>query len=244
MMGWLPSRSTISPNSDRMNSEIHSEVIIEQVWRCTWRLSSREFGHIHLQGHDCANSTVEIEQIWRYNWMPCSCEFGDTPGGHECASWDMHSDAVIELVWRYAHGGHDRTNLEVVIEWVWRYNWRPWTSEFGDAHGGVLGGGQSGGSSSGGRHDRTWDSMYCLMHNYGNVENWVQHGVPREKRLAGSTSSRSWEDAARHVCSTQGIQVRSICNTQWMLYSVYAALSVNSRSWHGEIERNDFTLCS
>jgi hypothetical protein len=29
-----------------------------------------------------------------------------------------------------------------------------------------------------------------------------------------------------------------------MLYSVYAELSVNSLSWHGEIERNDLTLCS
>jgi len=29
-----------------------------------------------------------------------------------------------------------------------------------------------------------------------------------------------------------------------MLYSVYAVLGVNSLSWHGEIERDDLTLCS
>jgi hypothetical protein len=29
-----------------------------------------------------------------------------------------------------------------------------------------------------------------------------------------------------------------------MLYLVYAVLGVNSGSWHGEIERNDFTSCS
>jgi len=29
-----------------------------------------------------------------------------------------------------------------------------------------------------------------------------------------------------------------------MLYSVYAVLGVNSCSWHREIERDDFTLCS
>ena len=29
-----------------------------------------------------------------------------------------------------------------------------------------------------------------------------------------------------------------------MLYSVYALLGANSRSWHGEIERDDLTLCS
>jgi len=29
-----------------------------------------------------------------------------------------------------------------------------------------------------------------------------------------------------------------------MLHLVYAALSVNSLSWHGEIERDDLTSCS
>ena len=33
-------------------------------------------------------------------------------------------------------------------------------------------------------------------------------------------------------------------NLRCMLYSVYAALSVNSWWWHGEIERDDLTLCS
>jgi len=30
----------------------------------------------------------------------------------------------------------------------------------------------------------------------------------------------------------------------WMLYSMYAVLSVNSRSWHREIQRDDLTLSS
>jgi len=33
-------------------------------------------------------------------------------------------------------------------------------------------------------------------------------------------------------------------NLGWMLYSVYAVLGVNSWSCHGEIERDDLTLCS
>ena len=37
MMGCLPSSATISPHRDRVNSEIHSEAMIEQVCRCTWR---------------------------------------------------------------------------------------------------------------------------------------------------------------------------------------------------------------
>jgi len=36
-MGCLPSSSTISPHHDRVNSEILSEAMIEQVWICTWR---------------------------------------------------------------------------------------------------------------------------------------------------------------------------------------------------------------
>jgi len=38
--------------------------------------------------------------------------------------------------------------------------------------------------------------------------------------------------------------VLGVCCTRCMLYSVYAVLGVNSWSWHGEIERDDLTLCS
>jgi len=44
--------------------------------------------------------------------------------------------------------------------------------------------------------------------------------------------------------------VLGVCCTWWMLYLVYACtrcmhvLGVNSWSWHGEIQRDDLTLCS
>jgi len=38
--------------------------------------------------------------------------------------------------------------------------------------------------------------------------------------------------------------VLGVCCTWCMLYLMYAALSVNSWWWHGEIERDDLTLCS
>jgi len=58
--------------------------------------------------------------------------------------------------------------------------------------------------------------------------------VCREMRdWLGAEGSRSWDDA-----------VLSVCSTQCMQNSVYAVLGVNSSSWHGEIERNDLTLCS
>jgi len=37
---------------------------------------------------------------------------------------------------------------------------------------------------------------------------------------------------------------RETVNLGMMQYSVYAILGANSWSWHGEIERDDFTLCS
>jgi len=47
MMGFLPFSSTDSPHPDRMNSEIHSEAVIERVWRCTWRPQSSMLGDTH-----------------------------------------------------------------------------------------------------------------------------------------------------------------------------------------------------
>ena len=44
-------------------------------------------------------------------------------------SLEMDFEAVIERVWRYALGGHNRESLEIhleaVIERVWRCTWRP-----------------------------------------------------------------------------------------------------------------------
>jgi len=38
--------------------------------------------------------------------------------------------------------------------------------------------------------------------------------------------------------------ILGVCCTRCMLHSAYAALAVNSWWWHGEIERDDLTLCS
>jgi len=38
--------------------------------------------------------------------------------------------------------------------------------------------------------------------------------------------------------------VLRVCCTWYILYLVYAVLSVNPWSWHGEIERDDITLCT
>jgi len=123
---------------------------------------------------------------WRYTWRPYLCEIRDTLGGSVVAGLEMHLAAVIER--------------------VWRCTWRPWSTRMG----GVLGGGQAGGGSLGRRRDGSWDSIQWLTRDCCNVENWVQNGLPREERLAGSGRQSIW----------------GWCSMLCMLYSVYAVLGV------------------
>jgi len=147
---------------------------------------------------------IVMEWAQRCTPRPWSSEFGDALGDRDRASLE--------------------TYLEAVIERDWRCTWRPWWSEIG----GVLGGSQSGGGSSGGRRNGSWDFIHWLTRTCGNVENWVQHGLPRDERLAASGKQLmlGW------------------CSTRCILYSVYAVLGVDSWSWHGEMERDDLTSCS
>jgi len=180
-----------------------------------------------LGGCDRASLEMHLEAVSVWTYRLESSVFGDTLGGRDGVNLQMHSEIVIERVWRYTwrpwpseFGGHHRASLEIhleaVIERVWRCTWRPGSSEIG----GVLGGGKSGGGSSGGRRDGSWDSIHWLTRNCGNVENWVQHGLPRD--------DTGWETV----------------DTGMMQYTVYAVLGVYSWSWHGEIESDDLTSCS
>ena len=45
-----------------MNSEMHLQAVIEQVWICTWKLRSSEFGDA-LGGHDLANLQAVMERV-------------------------------------------------------------------------------------------------------------------------------------------------------------------------------------
>jgi len=66
-------------NDDRVKSEIHSEAVIKQVWRCTWRRYSSVLGDIQ-GGRDRVDlemhSEIVIEQVWRCTWRPQSSELG------------------------------------------------------------------------------------------------------------------------------------------------------------------------
>jgi len=76
----------------RVNSEIHSEAVIERVWRCTWRPRSIELRDA-LGGRDGATLEMHLEAVNERVWR-CTCE------GHHRVNLEMHSEAVIERVWR------------------------------------------------------------------------------------------------------------------------------------------------
>jgi len=164
---------------DRASLEMHLEAEIEWSERCTWRPWSSEFRDT-LRGRDRVYWEMDldavIDRVWRCTGRPWSSKFGDALGGRDGVNSEMHSEAVTERVWRCTG--------------------RLWSSEIG----GVLGGGRFGG-----RCDGSWDSIYWLTCDCGNVESWVQH-PPRDEKLAGSGSRR--------------LSILGWCSTWCMLYSV------------------------
>jgi len=71
------------------------------------------------------HSEIVIKRDWRFIW-----------GSGNRASLEIHLEAGIEQVWRYALRGHDCANWEVVIEQVWRFTFRPLLREIGRGLGG------------------------------------------------------------------------------------------------------------
>ena len=91
-------------NDNRVNSGIHSEAVIELVWRCTWRLGSSKFGDAH-GGRDSASLEMHLEAAIGRVW--------DAIGSCDRVTEELH--------------------LEAAIGRVWRCTWRPQSSEFVDA---------------------------------------------------------------------------------------------------------------
>ena len=193
---------------------MHLEAEIEWTQRCSWRLWQSEFGDA-LAGRDRVNSAMHlegmIEKVWRCTLRRWLSEFGDALVGCDRAGLEMHCEAAIERAWRYPLGVCNFLNLMAMILRVWKYTCRPWSIEIG----GVIGGSRFGGGSLGGRCDCSWDSIYWLTRNRGDLESWVQSGLPRDESWLAAGDSRSCDDA-----------VLGVCSTRYMQYSVYAVLGV------------------
>jgi len=119
-------------------SELHQEIAIKWMEKCTWKLWSCE----------CRNV------LWR--WL---CEYRDELGGWYRVTLEMQLKVVIQrtleicldavikellkctgIPWRnkmgYTDGGWAWVSLElhlgIVMEWGWSCTWRLWSSNFGD----------------------------------------------------------------------------------------------------------------
>ena len=199
---------------------MHLEAVIERVWRCTWRPRSSELRDA-LRGRNQSSLEMHweavIEQVWTCTWRPRSSELRDAFPGCDRASWEMP--------------------LEAQMEWTHRCTWRPWRIQFGHALG-------------------VWDRVHSEMHSEAMIEQawsstWRRSNW-REARwqlrfysfvnlklwecweLSTTTSAERWETSWERETADLGM----------MLYLVSVVLSVNSWLWHGEIERDDLTLCS
>jgi len=173
----------------QVNSEMHFEAVIEQVWRCNWGPRLSELWNA-LGGCDQASVEMHwetvIERVSTCNWRPRLSELRHALGGRNRASWEMDWEAMITWVSRYtlrpwwsevadALGGQVWASLdmelETKIEWTQRYTLRPWSSKFGDA---LLGGYDRGRlekylevvdlEAADGWRARCWDSIHRWVH--------------------------------------------------------------------------------
>jgi len=77
-----------------------------------------------------------LESNSRSTWQGCWSELRDRLCGCDRASWEMHLEAVIEQIWRYTSrlwSSDWEMHPKIVMEWVWRCTGRQWSSEFWDA---------------------------------------------------------------------------------------------------------------
>jgi len=236
------------------------EVMIEQDGICTLRPGSNELRDT-LPGHDRASLEMhleaEIKWTQRHTWRPWSSEFRDVLRGLDQMNSEIHSEAVIERIWwctcrpksselRDAVGGHDRVTMEVhlaaVIIRVWRCTWRLLSSEIGGVLLEVVDL-----EAVDGRCTGCWDSIHRLV----NSKLWECDKVTLPLKLFWRTGLWRWicTEVRWKLKLRSGVNLNhenegTTENLRCMLYSEYAALGINSWSWHGQIQWDDLTLCS
>jgi hypothetical protein len=94
-------------NSDRVNSEIDSAAVIEQVWACSWRPWSINWGD-SFGGGNRASLEIHLEAAIERDWRPLSTEFGDALAGHNGASLKICTWSP----WAWDLEGRNRASLD------------------------------------------------------------------------------------------------------------------------------------
>ena len=146
---------------------------------------------VYLCTHPPRSSKMSLEVIlecaWRCICWPRSSELRDALGCPDPQDWgytwtQRSSEAIFDRGGRY--------NFKLWLNNIRRVLGGSWSasdwSKGGQCGGSQSGGSESGGDRTGGRCDGSWESIHWLTHNCGVVENWVQQGLPRGERLAGS----------------------------------------------------------
>jgi len=129
------------------------------------------------------------------------------------------TDRVWRCIWRSWFRDHGQCNwaslkiqLQAVIEWVRRCAWMAWSSKIGRE----LSGAWAGGGCLGWSRHWSWYSVQWFWCHSVNVDNWVQHHLPRDEKTGWEQEdSPSWDDA-----------VWSGCDTQCMMYSMDAVVGL------------------
>jgi len=201
---------------------------------------------------------MTIEWTERYTPRPWSSSFGDTPRGGNRAYLEIHLQAVIKWTQRCTPrlwssefgdtvGGHDGTSLEICT-------WSPWSCELAGRNRASLEIHLEARNQA--RLDRYLEAIdgrrpgtqfiSSLTCNRGNATRWLylwsSNGELASSGWSVGRYARSWSYIQRSTRHHENEGTTD--NLRCMLYSVYAALSVNSWWWHGETERDDLTLCS
>jgi len=151
----------------------------------------------------------------------------DALGGCDQASLVIHLEgAIVEL--RDALERGEWTSLEMHLEAMIDQHWRTWRRSIGGAPGAAIHSISLSSCNCG--NAMRWPILWALMESWLVAVNLVGRHARRWSYIQRSTRNRENEWTTD--------------NPGCMLYSMYAVLSVNSLSRHGEIERDDLTLCS
>ena len=180
---WSSDCADALGSPDRLNIQMHSEIMIEWVWRSTWRACSCYLGdrnraslEIHLEAIDWTSLEMHlvavIERVWRCTWRPRSSEPRDALWGCDCASLKMHLPAVIKQDWRSTW----RWSIWRWSIWKWSiWRWAIWRwSIWRRLMGGVMGG----------------ETLFVsdLTRNHGIVTRWLYLWSSNGERAGGGQS--------------------------------------------------------
>jgi len=184
-----------------VNSEMHCEAVIEQVWRCNWRPRLSDLRDA-LGGCDRAIWEMHfdpvIRWVWTCNWIPRLNKLSHPLCGRDRASLEMHLyQAMIERDWRstWTWSIWRRARCWDSIHWI--VNWKQWEYD-----------------------EVTW--LWKILWRTGW---WQSIGWEVDRNLKGHSgvNLKLWE--WRDDRQSQVNAVLGVCCTWCMLYLVYAALS-------------------